>query len=62
MHNIGTVPTYKTHNVGAVPTYKTHNIGTELSYELHHTQYYNQIKGAVHGWVHEAFVAAIFLF
>ena len=28
MHNIGTVPTYKTHNVGTVPTFKMHNVGT----------------------------------
>ena len=35
MHNVGTVPTYKTHNVGTVPTFKTHNVGTVPTFKTH---------------------------
>ena len=38
MHNVGTVPEYKTYIVGTVPTYKTPKIGTKLSYVTLGTQ------------------------
>ena len=35
MHNVGTVPKYKTQNVGYVHTFEMHNVGTVLMLKMH---------------------------